>query len=123
MEQDFTARGYEIVPFGEKTDVTVINTCAVTEESARKSRQMMRRAKKISPETVTVVVGCLSQTEGVEKLAEADVIVGSKLKRSVPRFVDEFLMSGRRVIAVESMAHENEFEPMKTDRGERTARS
>ncbi|MCI5683202.1 MAG: tRNA (N(6)-L-threonylcarbamoyladenosine(37)-C(2))-methylthiotransferase MtaB [Clostridiales bacterium] len=120
MEQDFTARGYEIVPFGEKTDVTVINTCAVTEESARKSRQMMRRAKKISPETVTVVVGCLSQTEGVEKLAEADVIVGSKLKRSVPRFVDEFLMSGRRVIAVESMAHENEFEPMKTDRGERT---
>ena len=37
MEQDFTARGYEIVPFGEKTDVTVINTCAVTEESARKS--------------------------------------------------------------------------------------
>ena len=74
MEQDFTARGYEIVPFGEKTDVTVINTCAVTEESARKSRQMMRRAKKISPETVSVVVGCLSQTEGVEKLAEADVI-------------------------------------------------
>ena len=63
MEQDFTARGYEIVPFGEKTDVTVINTCAVTEESARKSRQMMRRAKKISLETVTVVVGCLSQTE------------------------------------------------------------
>ena len=92
MEQDFSARGYEVVPFGEKTDVSVINTCAVTEESARKSRQMMRRAKKISPETVTVVVGCLAQTGDAEKLAEADVVVGSKHKRDVPRFVDEFLM-------------------------------
>ena len=62
MEQDFSARGYEVVPFGEKTAVSVINTCAVTEESARKSRQMMRRAKKISAETVTVVVGCLAAT-------------------------------------------------------------
>ena len=120
MEQDFSARGYEVVPFGEKTDVSVINTCAVTEESARKSRQMMRRAKKISPETVTVVVGCLAQTGDAEKLAEADVVVGSKHKRDVPRFVDEFLMNGKRVVAVGDMTFESDFEPMRTDRGERT---
>ena len=120
MEQDFFARGYEVVPFGEKTDVSVINTCAVTEESARKSRQMMRRAKKISPETVTVVVGCLAQTGDAEKLAEADVVVGSKHKRDVPRFVDEFLMNGKRVVAVGDMTFESDFEPMRTDRGERT---
>lgn len=120
MEQDFSSRGYEVVPFGEKTDVSVINTCAVTEESARKSRQMMRRAKKISPETVTVVVGCLAQTGDAEKLAEADVVVGSKHKRDVPRFVDDFLMNGKRVVAVGDMTFESDFEPMRTDRGERT---
>ncbi len=120
MEQDFASLGYEIVAFGEKADVSVVNTCAVTEESARKSRQMMRRAKKISPQTVTVVVGCLAQTGDAAKLAEADVVVGSKNKRDVPRFVDEFLTGGRRIVAVGDMTFEKEFEPMRADRGEKT---
>lgn len=120
MEQDFSDCGYEVVPFGETCDVSVVNTCAVTEESARKSGQMLRRAKKLSPGTVTVVVGCLAQTGAEERLSEADIVVGSNRKREITKFVDDFLMSGKRIVAVGDMTFEKEFEPMRTNRGERT---
>ena len=55
------ARGIEITPFGEPCDAFIINTCAVTAESERKSRQMTRRASKISPDAPIIVTGCQSQ--------------------------------------------------------------
>lgn len=120
MEDDFRSFGYEIVPFNEKADVSVIHTCAVTEESARKSRQMMRRAKKKNPDAVIVVVGCLCQTGDVSLLDCSDVIVGSKNKRKVPDFVGRFLESGQRVVEISDMTHEKEFEPMLSSHGDRT---
>ncbi len=54
-------KGFEIVPFGVPCDAFVINTCAVTSESERKSRQMVRRASKISPNAPIAVTGCASQ--------------------------------------------------------------
>ena len=47
MEQQLKERGYEIVPFDEKADVYIINTCSVTNIADRKSRQMLHRAKKL----------------------------------------------------------------------------
>lgn len=49
MEQQLKERGYEIVPFDEKADVYIINTCSVTNIADRKSRQMLHRAKKLNP--------------------------------------------------------------------------
>ena len=46
MQQMLEEAGYEIVPFSEKADVYVINTCSVTNMADRKSRQMLHRAKK-----------------------------------------------------------------------------
>ena len=54
-------RGIEIVPFGKECDAFVINTCAVTAESERKSRQIARRAHKINPSAPIIVTGCQSQ--------------------------------------------------------------
>lgn len=45
MQQQLAQRGYEIVPFDEKADVYIINTCSVTNIADRKSRQMLHRAK------------------------------------------------------------------------------
>ncbi len=52
-------RGVEIVPFGERCDITVVNTCTVTAESDRKSRQTIRRAASLAKHTV--VTGCFAQ--------------------------------------------------------------
>ena len=49
MQQMLEAAGYEIVPFNEPADVYVVNTCSVTNMADRKSRQMLHKAKKITP--------------------------------------------------------------------------
>lgn len=55
------AHGAEIGSFGEKCDAYIINTCAVTAESERKSRQMSRRANKLNPDAAIIITGCASQ--------------------------------------------------------------
>lgn len=76
------SHGAEIVDFSEKCDVYIINTCAVTEESVRKSRQMIRRAIKTSPSAFVAVCGCASQLEGGEllKIDGVSLVCGSRNK-------------------------------------------
>lgn len=61
MQQQLAQRGYEIVPFDEKADVYIINTCSVTNIADRKSRQMLHRAKKLNPQALVVAAGCYVQ--------------------------------------------------------------
>ncbi|MBQ9857957.1 MAG: tRNA (N(6)-L-threonylcarbamoyladenosine(37)-C(2))-methylthiotransferase MtaB [Oscillospiraceae bacterium] len=59
-------RGHTLVSEGEHTDVIIINTCAVTAESGRKSRQAIRHLQKANPDAISAVCGCYSQTCGTE---------------------------------------------------------
>ena len=68
----FASSGYETVPFDEKADVYVINTCSVTNIGDRKSRQMIRRARKHNSGAVVIVTGCYAQTAAEEVLAIDD---------------------------------------------------
>ncbi|HAA37631.1 MAG TPA: tRNA (N(6)-L-threonylcarbamoyladenosine(37)-C(2))-methylthiotransferase MtaB, partial [Firmicutes bacterium] len=70
--------GYQTVPFEEEADVYVINTCTVTHLSDRKSRQMIRRARRKNAEAVIVVTGCYAQVaaEDVMTLPEVDLVIG-----------------------------------------------
>ena len=73
--------GFEIVDRGE-ADVCIINTCTVTAESDRKSRQTIRRAISSSPEAAIIVTGCYAQMKG-EKIAEiegVDFVCGNRKK-------------------------------------------
>ena len=58
IAERFSDSGYEIVQFGEKADVYIINTCSVTAMSDRKSRKIIRHAKKTNPDAVVAVMGC-----------------------------------------------------------------
>ena len=77
--------GFDIVRFGQVCDVCVINTCCVTGESARKSRQMIHRARKISPGAYIIVTGCFAQAEGENALLSgaADAVIGNSDKSAV----------------------------------------
>ena len=55
------ADGFQIVPFGQEADVTIVNTCTVTAESDRKSRQHIRRAAAANPGKPLIVTGCFAQ--------------------------------------------------------------
>ena len=75
VSEKLRAAGFIIVPPGPGADVTVINTCAVTAESGRKSRQMIRRAAAENPGGYVIVTGCLAELEA-EKLSRMARVAG-----------------------------------------------
>jgi threonylcarbamoyladenosine tRNA methylthiotransferase MtaB len=89
LAQSFLAQGYELVPFGEKADVTIINTCSVTENADAKCRNIVRKALKKSPESFVAVVGCYAQLEPEElaSIEGVDVVLGAKEKFELMNYI------------------------------------
>lgn len=85
----FSEIGWEIGEFSEKCDAYVINTCAVTNIGERKSRQIIRRAKKKNPDAVVAVTGCYAQTKAdeVRNMTEADVVLGTSSRGRIAEIV------------------------------------
>lgn len=81
--------GYEIVPFEDKADIYIINTCSVTNESDKKSRKMINRAKKNNSEAIIVVMGCYSQVSSDD--IEADIILGNRDKSKIVEILNDFI--------------------------------
>ncbi len=81
-----------IVPFKEKAEVYIINTCSVTNMADRKSRQIIHRAKKQSPESIIVAAGCYVQAayEELSKNKDIDIVVGNNRKKDIGRLLDEY---------------------------------
>jgi len=99
VAQEFRRHGYVIVEEDQKADVYVVNSCSVTRMADRKSRQYMRRMKKRNPQAVVVLMGCYPQTNPLEtaQLEEADIVLGTENKLSVPDLVDRFLAERKRI--------------------------
>ena len=78
MEQELLRRGHTLVPAETEADGYIVNTCSVTAISDKKSRQMIRRARKAAPDAVIAVCGCYPQThaDDVRKLG-VDLISGT----------------------------------------------
>lgn len=85
MAQDFVQRGYRVVPFGELADVTVINTCTVTDGADSRCRNTIRRAHRASPEGVLVVTGCYAQMspQRLAKMAGVDLVLGTSQRHKI----------------------------------------
>ena len=79
MQQLLLEKGYKIVPFDEKADIYIVNTCTVTNIADRKSRQMLHKAKKMNPEAIVVATGCYVQadSESAEKDEAIDLAIGN----------------------------------------------
>lgn len=91
MKGLFENAGYEITE-SEDADVFVINTCTVTAMSDRKSRQMIRRAKKKNSESIVAVVGCYSQVspDEVAQIQDIDIIMGTTDRTKIVEYVEAF---------------------------------
>lgn len=118
------ARGFTLSSFSAVCDAYVINTCTVTAESDRKSRQFIRRAIKKNPNAVIAVVGCYSQTsaEEVAAIEGVDIVLGTQDKLSVPDRILARLQGKERAATEVSVPSLDgaPFEPMCITRAPRT---
>lgn len=82
IEEMLRDRGFAPADEGEAADLVIVNTCAVTAESGRKSRQAIRKLMGENPNAVSAVCGCFSQLSPEETAAlGCDVVHGSGDKR------------------------------------------
>lgn len=80
IKEDLLRRGYELVDFSQEAEVYIINTCTVTHVSDRKSRALIRRARRRNPSARVIAVGCLAQVDGerLASTADVDLVLGNK---------------------------------------------
>lgn len=116
MEQSLREAGYEIVPFEEKADVYVINTCTVTNIADRKSRQMLHRAKKRNPDAVVVAAGCYVQVaaDTLENDAAVDLVIGNNRKKDLAAILEEYFSAGCASDVID-IANTREYEALSID--------
>ena len=113
MEQMMRDGGYDIVPFEKGADVYIINTCSVTNMADHKSRQMLRRARKMNPDAVVVAVGCYVQADPQKAVEDtgADLVIGNNRKKDLLQILHDF-MEGRGHNAVINIGDEREYEEL-----------
>lgn len=92
--------GYETVGKDENADIYIINSCTVTAESDRKTRQAVRRFKRNNPDSVVVLTGCMPQAypDDAEKLFQADIIIGNKSNGDLPEILEEYFRNKKRLV-------------------------
>ncbi len=92
MAQKFIEHGYQIVNFESIADIYIINTCTVTNMSDKKSRQIIRRAKKINKDALIVATGCYAQVakDELEKINDIDLILGVNEKNNIVEYIEQF---------------------------------
>jgi len=125
MLELFSACGYEIVDFNEFADVYLVNTCTVTSLSDKKSRQMLRRARRQGPGAVVVAAGCYAQVspDAVLAMDEVDLAVGTKDRMRIVDIVENYTrLAGQRCL-VEDIMDEREFPRLSTTKQESRTRA
>lgn len=93
MISQFEDNGYKIVNFDEKPDIFVINSCSVTNLSARKSRQILSRAKKINGNSIVILTGCYAEEiklSNLFKLNNVDIILGNEEKKDIIKYLNNY---------------------------------
>jgi threonylcarbamoyladenosine tRNA methylthiotransferase MtaB len=115
MLELFEKEGYEVVDFEAFADVYVINTCTVTGLSARKSRQVIRRARSINSDAIIAVAGCYAQTAPGEvgNIPGVNLVIGTKDRNKIINYVREIEAGMEKINAVSDIMHTREFEDLK----------
>ena len=126
MQQELEQLGYEIVPFSEKADIYIINTCTVTNIADRKSRQMLHRANKQNPDAIVVAAGCYVQKEGeLSETDEAiDILIGNNRKKDLGRILEEYQRENiEHKKAILNINQTKEYEDISIDRAQNHTRA
>ena len=102
METLLAERGHSPAGPGEQADAVIVNTCAVTAESGRKSRQTLRRLMNENPGAVSCVCGCWSQTDTESAKGIADLVWGSADRRGFVEAVEREVSAREKLVNVDA---------------------
>lgn len=113
MQEILEQNGYEIVPFEEKADAYIVNTCSVTNMADKKSRQMLHRAKKMNPEAVVIAAGCYVQSAGEKLLKDTsvDILIGNNEKVNLPSILENWEKE-HKPLHVHDLTREHTYEEL-----------
>ena len=111
LRRQMATAGYQPVELDAGADVIVLNSCAVTAESERKTRQALRRFRKLHPDSVLVLTGCSVQIcpNPGDVYVDADLILGHSNALNLPEAIEAFLRSGIRQIIVSQHQRDESF--------------
>ncbi len=122
MEELFLRDGYSVTSFDDEADIYIVNTCTVTAMSDKKSRQMIRRTKRLNPESIVAVTGCYSQKapEEVLKIEEVNLVMGTMGRNGIVKEVSCTSAHDKRIV-VDDIMKLRDFEEMSiTSAGDHT---
>ena len=93
LAERFREKGHEIVGESDFADVYIINTCSVTSLADRKSRQYIRRMKRVNPKSVVAVTGCYSQVapDEVAAVEGVNIVTGTNEKSRLPEYIEKYM--------------------------------
>ena len=100
----------------DKQDITIVNTCSVTAVADQKSRQIIRREKRLNPNAILCVMGCYSQKNAdfIGKECGADIIVGTSNRNKIVEFVKDFIKNKKQIIAIDKDSRKFKYESFGT---------
>ncbi|MGL4641908.1 MAG: tRNA (N(6)-L-threonylcarbamoyladenosine(37)-C(2))-methylthiotransferase MtaB [Cetobacterium sp.] len=103
--------GYEEEQFENKSDIYIVNSCTVTSVADKKTRNVLRRAKKMNPDSVVIVTGCYAQTNSKEllEIEEIDFVVGNSNKSGLVDFIQD-IENKKSKILTENIFEERKYE-------------
>ncbi len=116
MTELLELEGFEVIAPDKESDIYIINTCAVTKESERKSRQFINKAKRNNPNAIVVAVGCSVQLNGekLNKETSVDIIIGTKNKSNIGKLIKEKLSNMEMLsYEIEDFKGKEQFEELK----------
>ena len=116
------AAGFSVVPDTEPADISIVNTCTVTNIADRKSRQMISRCRKLNPDTKIIVTGCWSQREpeAASKLDGVAAVLGTSEKNRIAEVCAELSAPSSTLMMVRDVMHEHTFEELSATAENRT---
>ncbi len=125
MQATLERGGFEIIPFSQRADIYIVNTCTVTHRADYQSRQLIRRAHRLNPSSLIVVTGCYAQAypEEVQGVAGVRVVLGNGEKFSVADILRNPLMSSSPMVSVGDMEKERKIGEADIDRSCRHTRA
>lgn len=93
MKDKLSKEGFSIVEPEEKADVYIVNTCSVTNMAQKKSRQMLRRAKKMNPDAIIIAAGCYVNAEHnvLKEESFVDIVVSNNCKKDIVTVIKEYV--------------------------------
>lgn len=113
MSHKLKDEGFDIVPYKEKADYYVVNSCTVTQQADKKCRAAIRQAKRRNPNSVVIVAGCLPQIKAEElfNIEGVEIVLGNAEKPDIYKYIHQYEDTGKKILAFQKTNEIRSFYP------------